>query len=82
MTWERSVRRAVRGQTRTIGIGRSVHTAGAGSGTPVEVVDGAGAPRLEGLPYLKTTFRRRGFSKVLYTYSTLKIVVGRDWKEA
>lgn len=47
--------------------------------TPVVFVDGASAPALEGLPYWKTHFRAGNFRKVLYTPSTLHVVVGRGW---
>jgi len=76
---KKSIRAAVRGEYRTIARGRSQHTAGAGSCTPIVVVDGDTDPTLDGLPYLKTNFSRRGFSKTLYTASTLKIVVGAEW---
>ena len=76
---KKTIRAAVRGQYRTIARGRSRHSAGAGTGTPIIIIDGDAEPALEGLPYLKTNFRRRGFSKTLYTPSTLKIVVGAEW---
>ena len=76
---KKAIRAAVRGEYRTISIGRSRHTAGAGTGTPIIVVEGDAAPTLEGLPYLKTNFSKNGFSKTLYTASTLKIVVGAEW---
>jgi hypothetical protein len=74
-----SIRKAVKGQTRHIQIGRSHNSAGAGSGTPIRFVDGDQQPNLEGQPYLKTTFRNGSFQKTLYTYSTLEITVGKDW---
>jgi hypothetical protein len=70
---------ALSGQSVSIQIGRSRNTAGFGSGTPVEIVAGDAPPRLEGRPYLKTTFRNGSFHKVLYTPSTLRAVVGADW---
>lgn len=49
--------------------------------TPVVFVDGVQPPTLTGEGYWKTAFRGPGgFTKVLYTYSTLRIVVGRDWR--
>ena len=76
---KKAIRAAVRGEYRTIAMGRSRHTAGAGSTTPIVVVEGNIEPTLDGLPYLKTNFSRGGFSKTLYTPSTLKIVVGAEW---
>jgi len=67
------------GQTQSIQIGRSYNVASAGTGTPIEFVDGDSAPILKGQPFLKTTFRRGNFSKILYTPSTLFIEVGRNW---
>jgi len=76
----RKVSAALSGIRKTIRIGRSAHTAGFGTGTPVQIVEGDKAPTLEGLPYLKTTFSNgRGFRKTLYTPSTLVAVVGKDW---
>lgn len=74
------IRNKVRGELRTIQIGRSRHTA-SGKSAPIEIVEGCDfAPKLVGLPYLKTTFRGPGgFTKTLYTYSTLKIIVGAEW---
>ena len=69
-------------QRATISIGRSCNAASAGTGTPIEVVEGDQAPTLCGQPYLKTTFRRGSFSKTLYTPSTLFIEVGAGWIEA
>ncbi len=75
-----AIRRAVAKQRRTISRGRSSHTARAGSSTPIDVIPGDGAPTLVGLPYLKTQFSNgRGFSKTLYTPSTLRIEVGETW---
>ena len=77
--FRKSVRQYLKNESRTIAIGRSRHTAGVGTGTPIEVQDGDGHPVLHGQPYLKTQFRRGNFSKTLYTASTLHITVGRDW---
>ena len=70
---------ALKGQVRYIQIGRSRNFARFSNTTPIEVVDGDAAPELVGLPYLATTFRRGGFCKTMYTPSTLRVVVGRDW---
>ena len=79
----KAIRSAVRGQTKTISKGWSSHTAGAGTGTPIRLVEGNQAPQLVGQPYLKTTFSNgRGFTKTLYTPSTLAIIVGADWLSA
>jgi hypothetical protein len=72
----------LQGQTRMIRIGRSSNVAGFSNSTPIEQVDGDHAPELVGQPYLSTTFRRGSFSRTLYTPSTLRVVVGRDWKPA
>ena len=62
------------------GRGRTDRTGRAHSTIPVEVVDGDCQPRLTGLPYWKTTVRNGpNFSRTLYTPSTLRVVVGRDW---
>jgi len=76
----KAIRAAVRGQRKNICIGRSYNSAGAGSGTPIIVTGAGSAPRLAGLPYLKTNFvGGGGFRKVLYTPSTLRIEVGAQW---
>lgn len=46
---------------------------------PLVMVDGGDEPKLTGLPYWKTCFSRRGFSKTLYTPSSLRLLVGRDY---
>jgi hypothetical protein len=69
----------LRGQSRSISIGRSYNTARFSNSTPIDVVEGDSPPELVGKPYLMTTFRRGNFSKTLYTPSTLRVVVGRDW---
>lgn len=79
---ESAIRAAVKGEVRTIGIGRSHNRAGAGSGTPIIYVDGDQHPHLEGQPYLKTQFNNGAFHKTLYTYSTLQITVGKQWTPA
>lgn len=75
------IRNAVRYQTRSIRIGRSWNTSGAGAGTPIRLLrDSDAAPSLCGQPYLKTGFSNgRGFSCTLYTPSTLCITVGENW---
>ena len=80
-TLKHDARKALFGQDRTRAIGRSRHTAFVNWQTRVEIVPGNQAPTLEGLPYLKTNFTGKGgFSKTLYTYSTMRIVVGEGWK--
>lgn len=66
-------------QRRYIRIGRSYNSAGIGSGTPINIIDSDSEPKLLGHPYLKTTFRNGNFSKTLYTPSTLRVEVGKDW---
>jgi hypothetical protein len=74
------IRDALAGQRKTIQIGRSRHTAGFGTTTPIDIVAGANPPKLKGLPYLKTGFSNgRGFHKTLYTPSTLVVEVGAEW---
>jgi hypothetical protein len=76
----KTIRAAVRGQRKSICMGRSYNSAGAGSGTPIIVTEADSAPLLAGLPYLKTNFvGRGGFRKTLYTPSTLRIEVGARW---
>lgn len=70
----------LRGQRRVISIGRSRNSAGFSSSTPIEIADGDSPPELQGRPYLMTTFRNGPFRKTLYTPSTLRVVVGRDWR--
>lgn len=79
-TARRAIREALKGKTKFISIGRSHNSAGFGSRTPIEVIDGNQSPELKGEPYLKTQFSNgRGFSKTLYTPSTLHVTVGREW---
>jgi len=54
-------------------------TAGFGTTTPIDIVPGDAVPELVGQPYLKTNFSRGGFSKTLYTPSTLRVEVGAEW---
>ena len=77
---KRAARRALMGQTRTIQIGRSSNTAGVMSSTEVQIIPGDDPPKLLGLPCLKTNFKNGSFQKTLYTPSTLRVVVGRDWE--
>ena len=78
-----AARKALFGQMRRIAMGRSYHIASVNWQTRVEIVAGDLAPTLEGLPYLKTQFQGKGgFSRTLYTPSTMRIVVGESWKEA
>jgi hypothetical protein len=69
-------------QTKSIAIGMSRNVATVGTSTPIEIIEGDQPPTLEGRPYLKTQFRNGGFSKTLYTPSTLKVTVGKLWLEA
>ena len=75
-----AIARHLAGQRRSIQIGRSRNDAGFSSSTPIETIDGDAPPELVGQPYLLTTFRRGSFTKALYTPSTLRVVVGRDWR--
>lgn len=75
-----ALRDSLAGQSRTIGIGRSCNSAGYYSNIPIEVIEGDSPPELSGHPHLSTTFRRGSFTKILYTPSTLKVVVGRGWR--
>lgn len=75
-----AIAKALQGQTRSISIGRSRNIARFSNSTPIEVVDGDSPPELVGQPYLLTNFRRGSFRKTLYTPSTLRVVVGREWK--
>jgi len=64
---------------KTIRIGRSSRTSGFGTNTPVVVISGDSGPVLCGLPYLKTNFSNgRGFTKTLYTPSTLHVTIGSE----
>lgn len=67
------------GQTVSIAIGRNRNSAGP-VGAPVVLVDGGQQPKLVGHPYLKTQFRNGAFTKTLYTPSSRRIEVGRDWQ--
>ena len=93
MTWtklgerldKRAYRAAIaehlRGQRRAISIGMSRNSAGFSNSTPIEVVDWDSPPELQGRPYLMTSFKNGPhFRKTLYTPSTLKVIVGRDWR--
>lgn len=78
---KRAARAACRGEYRTISRGRSRHSAGVTNSTPIRWIEGDSPPELRGQPYLKTGFNNgRGFSMTLYTPSTLRIVVGKNWK--
>jgi hypothetical protein len=79
-TLHQLIRPSLEGQVRSIQRGRSRHTAGFGSGTPVEIdLHSSAPPELRGLPYLKTQFVRGNFRKTLYTPSTLHVTVGAVW---
>lgn len=76
----RALAPALRGQRRGIFRGRSSHAAGYHPRVPVELADDPeAAPELLGEPYLKTSFHRGNFSKILYTPSTLYARVGKAW---
>lgn len=47
--------------------------------TPIRLKDGCQPPVARGLGYWKTGFRNGNFQKILYTPSTLRVVVGLDW---
>ena len=49
------------------------------SSTPVNVEEGEHEPTAKGLGYWKTGFSNHGFHKMLYTPSTLRVSVGREW---
>jgi hypothetical protein len=77
--WRKRISDALRGQSASIAIGRSQNVAAFSNSTPIEIVDGDRPPELVGRPFLLTTFRRGAFSKTLYTPSTLRVLVGREW---
>jgi hypothetical protein len=77
--WRRRIADYLRGQCVSIAIGRNRNVAAFCNSTPIDVVEGNQPPELIGRPYLSTTFRRGSFSKTLYTPSTLRVIVGRDW---
>ena len=64
------------------GRGRTDGSAAVTWATPVVIIpDSIQPPTLEGLPYWKTHFSNgAGFSKTLYTPSTMRIEVGENWK--
>jgi len=63
------------------GRGRTDKPAAVTWSTPVVVIpSSAHPPTLKGLPYWKTTMRNGTFSRTLYTPSTMRIVVGENWK--
>lgn len=75
------IRNHLDGISKTIQIGRSFNSAGFGTNTPITVMkDSDLEPELHGQPYLKTLFSNgRGFTKTLYTPSTLHVIVGERW---
>ena len=77
--WRKRIANALRGQIASIAIGRSRNVAAFSNSTPIEIVEGNQPPELVGRPFLLTTFRRGSFSKILYTPSTLRVVVGKEW---
>lgn len=76
---KRFARSFLRKEVRMIRKGRKANYAGVTNSTPVRILEDDSPPNLIGHPYLKTNFRKRGFSKILYTKSTLEIVIGREW---
>lgn len=78
---ERRARAFLRGKGAYVyaGRGRTDNKGRIHASIPVWIEDGDHEPSLHGLPYWKTRFQRAGFSKVLYTPSTLRVEVGRDW---
>lgn len=79
--FKHAARAAVLGTTVYGSRGRTDRPAAVTWQTPVKWIVGDAAPVVKGLPYWKTGFSNgRGFSKTLYTPSTLRIVVGIDWK--
>jgi hypothetical protein len=79
-TEKRIIRKSLAEVRKYIGIGRSYNSAGAKC-CPIKVIQGSDSiPVLEGSPYLKTNFYgKNGFSKTLYTPSTLEVNVGENW---
>ena len=79
MMTNKQIRAACQPRRKSIQIGRSSNSAGVVN-APILFVDGVKPPTLEGLPYLKTGFRNGPrFHKILYTPSTLRIEVGKEW---
>lgn len=78
MKIETFIRSLLVGQRKSGGRGRTDRPTGPAR-APIVIVPGNAKPELKGLPYWKTRFKTRGFSKVLYTPSTLRIEVGEDW---
>ncbi len=79
-TFDQFCRKYCEGSVVRIQIGRSANRAGP-SGAPVVIVEGNQPPTLCGHPFLKTQFSNgRGFTKTLYTPSTRRIEVGKDWQ--
>lgn len=80
--FRQAIAKHLSGQMKTIAIGRSKRSCGYHSNIPIETITGDSPPQLCGHPYLKTTFNNgRGFTKTLYTQSSLHVVVGSNWKE-
>lgn len=82
LDFRRAARKPVLGFYRVNQIKGSRHGAHINTSTPVEIVAGSDeAPHVEGLPYLKTGFNNgHGFSITLFTPSTMRVVVGENWK--
>lgn len=79
MEFKRAARSYCWGEGRGGGRGRTDRAAYVGHSTPVRYTEGDSAPEVKGLPYWKTGFRNGSFHKILYTSSTMRIVVGKDW---
>jgi hypothetical protein len=78
---KKAARAALLGTHVSGGRGRTDKPAAVTWSTPVVVVpSSAQPPTLKGLPYWKTTMRNGTFSRTLYTPSTMRIVVGENWK--
>jgi len=75
----RAIAQSLQGKRKHIAIGRSRQSSGFGTTTPIQVIPGDSEPVLIGQPFLKTNFVKGGFSKTLYTPSTLRVEVGEGW---
>lgn len=77
----KEARRAVLGQSRHGGRGRTDRRTSVTWSTPVVIIpDSSQPPSVEGLGYWKTGYDNgRGFRTTLYTPSTFRIEVGANW---
>lgn len=79
---KRLARQAAWGQKVWHCRGRTDRAAYVTHNTPVVFAqDNNQEPKLVGAPYWKTGFSNGNFHKILYTPSTLKITVGKNWLE-